>query len=136
MYGDGARRIAESATAGRDGLLLRLAVDYSARDVIVRAAALAAEQAAVAAEEQIDNQLAEIAKTLDGLRTAVDASLLARYDRLRSQQMVAAAELQGSRCSGCHLDLAPAEMDDVRGQAAAAGGVADCPQCNRLLVVA
>ena len=38
-------QIAESATAGRDGLLLRLAVDYSARDVIVRAAALAAEQA-------------------------------------------------------------------------------------------
>jgi undecaprenyl diphosphate synthase len=38
-------QIAESATAGRTGLLLRLAVDYSARDVIVRAAAMAAERA-------------------------------------------------------------------------------------------
>ncbi|HUG39794.1 MAG TPA: polyprenyl diphosphate synthase [Longimicrobiales bacterium] len=38
-------QIAESATAGRTGLLLRLAVDYSARDVILRAAAMAAEQA-------------------------------------------------------------------------------------------
>lgn len=43
-------RVAEAATAGRDGLLLRLAVDYSARDVILRAAALAAERAAECVE--------------------------------------------------------------------------------------
>ncbi len=43
-------QVAEAATAGRDGLLLRLAVDYSARDVILRAAALAAEQAAECVE--------------------------------------------------------------------------------------
>ena len=47
-------QIAEAATAGRDGLLLRLAVDYSARDVIVRAAALAAGQAADCAGAPID----------------------------------------------------------------------------------
>ena len=43
-------QIAEAATAGRDGLRLRLAVDYSARDVILRAAAMAAEQAAECVE--------------------------------------------------------------------------------------
>ena len=53
----------------------------------------------------------------------------------RGQQMVAAAELQGHRCSGCHLDLSPGEMDEVRDAAASNGGIADCPQCNRLLVV-
>lgn len=43
-------RSAEEASAANDGLVLRLAVDYSARDVIVRAAAMAAEQAAGCAE--------------------------------------------------------------------------------------
>ncbi len=95
----------------------------------------AAEVAAVAAEHQIADELTGIASRLDGLRAAVDASLLDRYDRIRKQQMVAAAELQGHRCSGCHLDLAPGETDEVKASAAADGGVADCPQCNRLLVV-
>lgn len=95
----------------------------------------AAERDAVAAEEQIAAELADIAGRLDGLRAAVDASLLGRYDRIRSQQMVAAAELQGHRCSGCHLDLAPGELDEVKASAAADGGIADCPNCNRLLVV-
>ena len=47
-------QMAEAATAGRDGLLLRLAVDYSARDILVRAAALAAEQAAGCVESASD----------------------------------------------------------------------------------
>lgn len=95
----------------------------------------AAEREAVAAEEGIAAELGDIAGRLDGLRAAVDASLLGRYDRIRSQQMVAAAELQGHRCSGCHLDLAPGELDDVKSSAASDGGIADCPNCNRLLVV-
>lgn len=101
----------------------------------LRAAVEAAEQVAVVAEQAIDAELADIAARLDGLRAAVDGSLLARYDRARAHHMVAAAELQGHRCSGCHLDLSPGEMDEVRAAAASNGGVADCPQCNRLLVV-
>ena len=61
-------------------------------------------------------------------------ALLRRYDQLRKQNVVAAAALNGSRCEGCHLDLSAAELDDVRAQARA-GGLADCPQCGRLLVV-
>lgn len=95
-----------------------------------------AQQAADAAAAQIDVDLAGIAARLDSLRAAVDASLLARYDRARGHQMVAAAELQGHRCSGCHVELAPGELDDVKADANAAGGIADCPNCNRLLIVA
>jgi uncharacterized protein len=95
----------------------------------------AAQQTADEATAQIDADLADIAARLDALRAAVDGSLLARYDRARGQQMVAAAELQGHRCSGCHVELAPGELDDVKADAAAAGGIADCPNCNRLLVV-
>ena len=102
---------------------------------VLRSAVEAAEATAVAAEQQIDAELADIAARHDGLRAAVDPALLPRYDRARGQQMVAAAELQGHRCSGCHLDLSPGEMDEVRDAAASNGGIADCPQCNRLLVV-
>lgn len=47
-------RRAEEASAANDGLVLRLAVDYSARDVIVRAAAMAAQQAAGCADTGSD----------------------------------------------------------------------------------
>jgi predicted nucleic acid-binding Zn-ribbon protein len=101
----------------------------------LRAALDAAEAEAQSAETAIDAELADIAGRLDALRAGVDPGLLTRYDRLRGQQMVAAAELQGHRCSGCHLDLSPGELDEVRDVARGTGGIADCPQCNRLLVV-
>lgn len=98
-------------------------------------AVAAAQATADAASAQIDADLADIAARLDGLRAAVDTTLLARYDRARGHQMVAAAELQGHRCSGCHVELAAGELDAVKADAAAGGGIADCPNCNRLLVV-
>ena len=45
-----------------------------------------------------------------------------------------AATLAGSRCEGCHLDLSAAEVDTVK-EGVAEGGLADCPQCGRLLAV-
>ena len=104
---------------GEDGLLSAVAV---------------AEKAAAQASAQIDAQLAEIAAGHDALRAAVDPALLTRYDQLRRQQMVAVAALQGSRCEGCFLDLSAAEVDEARA-AAREGGLADCPQCGRMLVV-
>jgi predicted nucleic acid-binding Zn-ribbon protein len=79
--------------------------------------------------------LARIAERLDGLRAQVEARTLKRYDRLRQQNVVAAATLAGSRCEGCHLDLSAHEVDDLKDEAAASGGVADCPQCGRLIVL-
>lgn len=101
----------------------------------LRDAFLGADAALSAAQSDIDAELERVAQRLSGLRDAVDAKVLKRYDRLREQHLVAAATVSGSRCDGCHLDLSPAELDDVRATAAAAAGVAECPQCSRLLVV-
>ena len=93
---------------------------------------MAADKEASTAEADINGELTRIAARLETLRAAVDNKMLKRYDRLRQQHLIAAATLSGSRCDGCHLDLSAAEVDTVKDQAAK-GGLADCPQCGRLL---
>ena len=95
---------------------------------------MAADQEAGAAEADIDGELARIDARLEMLRAGVDQKVLKRYDRLREQHLIAAATLSGSRCDGCHLDLSAAEVDIVK-ESAAKGGLADCPQCGRLLAL-
>jgi predicted nucleic acid-binding Zn-ribbon protein len=59
---------------------------------------------------------------------------LERYQQVRIQfGGVGIARLEGSHCSGCHMDLSPAELDMVK--AAPEGDVSECPQCGRILVV-
>lgn len=106
--------------------------ELQAQEDLLTATYLAADKETNEAESDIDGELARIVTRLASLRDAVDKKALKRYDRLREQHMVAAATLSGSRCDGCHLDLSAAEVDIVRDEAAA-GGLADCPQCGRLL---
>ncbi len=118
----------EEQTVLEDELTALLGQEAALRDAISSAdAVLAVAEADIAAE------LADIAARLDGLRAQVGPGVLARYDRLRQHFVVAAAMLSGSRCEGCHLDLSAHEVDDVKDEIAASG-VADCPQCGRLLV--
>lgn len=96
---------------------------------VAATAALAEAEAAIDAE--LDGLAAQRAAALDGL----DADLLARYEKLRSRlRGVGIARLDGTRCTGCHLALPAAEVEQVRRQARAEG-VATCPECDRLLVV-
>lgn len=106
-----------------------------AQEETLRNAFLSADAALNAAHTDIDNEIERIGERLQGLRDAVDAKVLKQYDRLRQNHVIAAAVLAGSRCDGCHLDLSPAEVDEVRAGAAKADGIADCPHCGRLLVV-
>lgn len=106
-----------------------------AQEAHLRAAHDDAAAAVSAAQADIDAELGRIDGRLQELRAAVDATMLARYDHLRLHHIVAAARLVGTRCEGCHLDLSAGEVDEARSTAAAAGGVADCPYCSRLLVV-
>jgi predicted nucleic acid-binding Zn-ribbon protein len=93
------------ATAARDAALAELAVEEAA----------------------LLERRAEAAAALDG-------SELQLYDALRKRHDgVAIASLDGARCSGCHLDLSPAELDTIRH--AAGPDLPDCPQCGRLLVL-
>jgi predicted nucleic acid-binding Zn-ribbon protein len=103
------------------------------REAVLREAIAAADAALAIGEADIEVELSDIAARLEGLRAQVGPSVLARYDRLRQHFVVAAAMLSGSRCEGCHLDLSAHEVDDVKDEIAA-NGVADCPQCGRLLV--
>ena len=77
--------------------------------------------------ERLEPQRAERFATLDD-RTG------RRYGQLLESLGSAVGQLEGSRCSGCHLDLSAAEVDTARDESAASG-FTECPQCGRLLVV-
>lgn len=77
------------------------------------------------------------AGALAGRRVAAVAELaadeLTHYEQVRTQfGGVGVAQLAGSHCSGCHMDLSPAELDGVK--STPAGEASECPQCGRILV--
>ena len=77
------------------------------------------------------------AAELTARRTSAAAQLagddLTHYQQVRAQfGGVGVARLEGSHCSGCHMDLSPAELDGVK--SAPAGEESECPQCGRILV--
>ena len=101
--------------------------------------------------DQLGGAAAEIDVELDQVRQAradvgrdVDAGLLERYDRLRSQiGGVAVARLEATSCMGCYLTLPLMEVDRLKrlpdvGEAPpgeADKGTANCPSCGRILVI-
>jgi uncharacterized protein len=93
-----------------------------------------ARTALTAAVTEIEAALAEIDHRRSDARAGVDPDVLATYDRLRQQHGVAIARLEGKMCSGCHLDLSAAEVESAREVASSGSGLAECPQCGRLLV--
>jgi predicted nucleic acid-binding Zn-ribbon protein len=101
---------------------------------VLAAAVEAAATAVEAAELEITRELEAYAATQAALRAAVEQGTLGRYDNLRKHHLVAASMLKGHRCEGCHMDLSAHEVDDVK-EAIAAGGLSECPQCGRLLII-
>ena len=97
-------------------------------------AALAASSAArQAADAALDAEAAELSARRDALVASLSADELAHYERVRAQfGGVGVAHLEGSHCSGCHMDLSPRELDIVR--KVPAGELGECPQCGRILV--
>ncbi|MDX2382173.1 MAG: C4-type zinc ribbon domain-containing protein [Acidimicrobiia bacterium] len=112
-----------------DALVAHRAAEQGHREALAVAnAALAAAVAEItAAQEQLDGGRADA-------RAVLDEAALRTYDRIRAHLGVAVAVLQGKMCTGCHLDLSAAEIDTARETAAAGTGLADCPQCGRMLV--
>lgn len=100
-------------------------------------AAIAAEQVAAAslaaATAVLDRELATLTEQRREAAAALDEVETTAYERARRQfGGVAVASLVGHRCSGCHLDLSPVEIDIVK--STPAGEPAECPQCSRFLV--
>ena len=101
----------------------------------LREAVGTAELALQRATSEIETELTALADERTARRAALGDATLARYDRIRASSGVAVAHLAVHRCEGCHLDLSAAEVDDVKDEAAASDGVADCPNCGRMLVL-
>ena len=97
-------------------------------------ATLAASHAALAAATSaLDAEAADLAARRAAVVAAFPADQLASYDHVRKQFGGAGvAHLEGSHCSGCHMDLSPAELDQVK--RVPAGELGECPQCGRILV--
>lgn len=101
-------------------------------------ASIGAERSTVAAalleaEVAIDAELAATAAVRGALVEAVSPDLVAEYDRIRpTAGGIVVARLQGSTCLGCHLNLAPAEVDVLRRRPA--DEIVTCPDCGRMLV--
>lgn len=93
----------------------------------VAAAALAAAEAA------LDESVAALRSEREAVVASLPAELLARYEQMRPAfKGVAVARLQGTRCTGCHLDLSRVEIEALR--AVPRDEVPECPQCARILV--
>ena len=96
-------------------------------DVADAQAALAGAESAL--NDERDSFLAQRGVAADAL-TAEESAV---YERMRATHHgVGIAKLDGLRCTGCHLDLSRAEVDEIRGLSD--GELGECPQCSRLLV--
>ena len=77
-------------------------------------------------------------KTLEGKRqvaaNAIDGKLIKLYDVKRTKRTTpAVADLHGSKCQSCHLDLSVVELSALK--KLGADEVAECPNCDCYLVL-
>jgi predicted nucleic acid-binding Zn-ribbon protein len=104
----------------------------SALPALAESAALADEQLRVATEA-LDAEAADLHVRRPDAAAALTEEELAAYERARKHfNGVAITHLEGTHCHGCHLDLSPAELDEVK--ATPVGQLPECPQCGRYLV--
>ncbi len=86
------------------------------------------------AAADIDAELAVRTEERSKVAADVRPEILSYYDDLRARKDgVAVAELRGSACRGCRLELTAFALEDVH--ADVAEGLARCEQCGRILVV-
>jgi predicted nucleic acid-binding Zn-ribbon protein len=110
---------------------LLTALDVREAPIEARAVELRAEVAT--AESEIDTELAAAATARAAEAAELPAALAERYEKLRVRMKgTGAARLIGHRCDGCHLELAPVEVERIR--ALPDDTVTTCDQCGRILV--
>jgi predicted nucleic acid-binding Zn-ribbon protein len=106
---------------------------HAARLPAVEAALAASTAALAAANTALDGEAASLAERREALVQTTPPSELARYERVRAQfGGVGVAHLEGTHCSGCHMDLSPKELDVLR--KVPPDELGECPQCGRMLV--
>lgn len=124
---------AELVAMEEQGAAEQRLAELATQEPALLAALSDAEGALAGASAALDAEQAALSARRPDAVAALSPAELAAYDRGRKQfSGVAVAALDGHRCTGCHLDLSPAELDEIR--AVPAGEAAECPQCSRFLV--
>jgi len=86
------------------------------------------------AQEVIQTEINQLASRRATTAAEAPPSLLDRYETRRKQSSrVAIAELLGSACGGCHLDLSQAERDQLR--RLLDDEIPECPHCGCMLAL-
>ena len=97
-------------------------------------AVASATEALRAAEAELDAEVADVRARRADADAALDEAERATYTSLRQRYGgVGVAQLDRRSCTGCHVDLSPMELDQVK--STPPGEIAECPNCSRLLVV-
>lgn len=84
------------------------------------------------AQSEIDQLRNQSVSRRDGLVAAMDANLVALYERQRSRGGAGAGLLQGRRCGACRIEIDKGEL--ARISAAAEDDVLRCPECGAILL--
>ena len=109
---------------------LRQLVDTERRAIEVESTTKHAQEVAVAFKNE---EMAALQARRDEVVAPITAHDIATYDRLRaSYKGIAVAIIQHGVCGGCHMDISVSELDAMK--RLPADQVAECPNCNRLLV--
>jgi predicted nucleic acid-binding Zn-ribbon protein len=91
-----------------------------------------AQNACDDAREEIDQHKHQSLSRRDELVSALDADLVALYERQRSHGGAGAGLLQGRRCGACRIEIDRGEL--ARISAAADDEVLRCPECGAILL--
>lgn len=80
----------------------------------------------------IDAELAERESERETLTRQVPGELMTLYDKIAVRNVTGAAQIDGGRCTGCRIDLDPAELTAI--EKAMSDDVVRCDECGRILV--
>ena len=123
------------------GLLLLDQSEALSTEAVVLAERIAAAEAAEAgaaavlavADAALDAEASATVVRRAELAAGLPADLVKEYESRRPAfKGVAVARLQGTRCTGCNLDVSRLEIEGLR--AVPAGELPECPSCARIIV--
>lgn len=113
-----------------DGVILSLE-----RELTEARSALDAAQVTLREAQDLEQaQISQLTERRNAQALVVPGELLARYESRKAHRKDAVvAELHGSTCDACHLDLSQTERDELR--RLADDEIPECPHCGCILVL-
>lgn len=84
-------------------------------------------------ETNLSAELAVAQADVAAARAPVEEPALRVYDRIAARQQPVCVPVRGNTCGGCHLRVSSEVESAVRGKGDAAGKLATCDQCGRIV---